>query len=68
MMLTEPGLADWDITIERARTGTHAEDKLLRTVELLEAALQRARLRGDAEHCRELRLRVDRVHRLLDYA
>jgi hypothetical protein len=64
--LTEPTPTDWDVTIERARFGGHTEDKLARTAQLLSAALQRGRLRGDRDAVAALSYRLNRVHRLLD--
>jgi hypothetical protein len=67
-MPTIPDIAllDWDLTIERARHGGHTEDKLVQTAELLVAAIQRSRLRGDRPTAGELTRRLERVHQLLD--
>jgi hypothetical protein len=67
-MPTVPDIAlpDWDLTIERARQGGHAEDKLVQTAQLLTAAVQRSRLRGDHLVTGELSRRLDWVHDLLD--
>jgi hypothetical protein len=64
---TEPAIEDWDSTIARAMVGPHAEDKLRRTVELLTAAMQRSRLRGDTAQLESLRTRLGQVLELLDY-
>jgi hypothetical protein len=61
-----PELADWDALIERANTGPNAEDKLVRTIELLASAQQLSRLRGDPVLVAELAWRLDCVHDLLD--
>jgi hypothetical protein len=57
---------DWDLTISRAATGPLAEQKLLRTVELITQAQQFSRLRGDNGQVAELRLHLDVVYGLLD--
>jgi hypothetical protein len=57
---------DWDLTISRATTGPLAEQKLLRTVELITQAQQINRLRGKNDQVAELRLRLDVVYGLLD--
>jgi hypothetical protein len=59
-------LPEWDLTIERARQGGHAEDKLMQTAQLLSAAIQRTRLRGDRPLTGELTRRLEWVHQLLD--
>jgi hypothetical protein len=61
-----PELADWDALIERANTGPNAEDKLVRTIELLASAQQLSRLRGDSDLVTELAWRLASVHDLLD--
>jgi hypothetical protein len=61
-----PELADWDALILRANTGPNAEDKLVRTIELLASAQQLSRLRGDSVLVAELAWRLTYVHDLLD--
>jgi hypothetical protein len=63
----EPAVTDWDITIERAQSGNHVEEKLLRTRHLLSAATQRSRLRGDKDILQQLSERLSYVHDLLDH-
>jgi hypothetical protein len=60
----DPGA--WDVTIARARDEPHAEEKLSHTVQLLNAAIQRCRLRGDALQAAELNERRLGVYELLD--
>jgi hypothetical protein len=62
----EPTPIEWDITIERAQQGGLVEDKLIWTAQLLEAAVQRSRLRGDRDALAALTYRLNRVHQLLD--
>jgi hypothetical protein len=62
----EPPLAEWDATIARAQHGAHVEEKLIHTVRLLTAAIQRSRLRGDTPQLNELSTRLHTVHDLLD--
>lgn len=64
--LPDVTVADWDVTIERARQGAHAEDKLRLTIDLLNTAAQRSRLRGEQQHLNDLSRRLAFVHELLD--
>jgi hypothetical protein len=62
----EVPISEWDATIERAQHGAHVEEKLIHTVRLLTAAIQRSRLRGDAPQLQALSTRLHTVHDLLD--
>ena len=65
-MISEPAPTDWDVTIERAQHGGHIEEKLIRTAKMLTSAVQRSRLRGDADQVDALSERLRLVHHLLD--
>ena len=62
----EQTAAEWDLTISRATIEPHAEQKLIRTIELITRAQQRGRLRGDNTMVVQLRERLDLVYELLD--
>jgi len=64
--INDSAALDWDVTIARAQSGKHAEEKLLRTAKLLTDAVQLSRLRGDVPELTALTVHLEHVHRLLD--